>query len=132
MRILLMLLGLGCANLASGQEGAAIKVDKDARTVSISCKVAPRKLPNLSEVYPLEAIATFPAPKGQKAHETVVVFDVKPSDVHRALESLGLKPGKPAKGEEAVASGPSLALFLELPLAGGTTRRVPIEKALVD
>lgn len=119
--------------IVRGQDSpAGIKVDKDARTVTIACKVAPRKLPNLSEIYPLEVVATYPAPKGQKAHETVVVFDVKPSEVHKALEGLGLKPGKPAKGGEGVAEGPALAVFLELPVAGGATRRVPIEKAIVD
>src|SRR5215207_11155499 len=34
----------------------AIKVDKEKKSVSIPCKVAPRKLPDLSEVYPLEVI----------------------------------------------------------------------------
>lgn len=110
----------------------AIKVNAEAREVTISCKIAPRKLPNLNEIYPLEVIATHPSPKGQKAHETVVVFDIKPSEVHKALESLGLKAGKPAKGEEGAAVGPAVAVFLELPLAGGATRRVPIEKTLVD
>ncbi|MBC8115551.1 MAG: hypothetical protein H7062_14295, partial [Candidatus Saccharimonas sp.] len=73
-----------------------------------------------------------PAPKGQKAHETVVTFDAKPSDIHKAVESLGLKPGKPAKGEGAAAVGPEVKIFLDLPGAGGLTKRLPIEKALVD
>ena len=129
---ILMLLALACAIAARAGEPSPIKIDKKTRTVSIACKVAPRKLPKLSEVYPLEVIATLPAPKGQKAHETVVVFDVQPSKVHKALESLGLKPGKPARGEKGVASGPPLAVFLELPLSGGTKRRVAIEKVLLD
>src|SRR6266545_2524408 len=66
-----------------GKEKAAeaITVDKDKKTITVACKIAPRKLPNLSEIYPIEVIATLPAPKGQKAHETVVTFDAKPSDV---------------------------------------------------
>ncbi len=110
----------------------AIQVDKDKKTVTIACKIAPRKLPNLTEVYPIEVIASLPSPKGQKAHETIVTFDAKPSDIHQALESLGLKPGKPAKGEGAEATGPEVKIFLDLPGAGGLSKRLPIEKALVD
>jgi len=72
-------------------------VDAAKKSVSIDAKVAPRKLPQLAEVYPIEVIACFAHPKGQKAHETVVTIEAKPSDVHKALESVGLKPGKPAK-----------------------------------
>jgi hypothetical protein len=113
-------------------EASTIQVDKDKKTVTIGCKIAVRKLPNLSEIYPIEVIASLPAPKGQKAHETVVSFDAKPSDIHKAVESLGLKPGKPAKGEGAVPTGPEVKIFLDLPGAGGLTKRLPIEKALVD
>jgi len=123
---------LTMASMAFAQAPAGIVVDKEKKTVTVPCKIAPRKLPNLSEIYPLEVIATYPAPKGQKAHETIVNFDVKPSDVHKALESLGLKPGKPAKGEGQEASGPEVKLSLELPGPGGVTRRVPFEKLLVD
>src|SRR5262245_66638349 len=75
----------------------AIAVDKDKKTITVPCKIAPRKLPNLNEIYPIEVIACWPAPKGQKAHETVVVYDAKPSEIHKAVESLGLKAGKPAR-----------------------------------
>ncbi len=108
-----------------------LDIDKTARTVSITCVIAPRKLPHLNEVYPIEVIATYP--NGQKAHETVVVFaGIKPSDVHKALESLGLKPGKPAKGEGAVAAGPEVRLSLEIPGKDGKPQRLPLEAALVD
>lgn len=118
--------------LAQDKPAEAIQIDKEKKTVTIACKIAPRKLPNLSEVYPIEVIASLPSPKGQKAHETVVTFDAKPSDIHKALESLGLKAGKPAKGEGASAEGPEVKLFLDLPGAGGLNKRLPIEKALVD
>lgn len=117
---------------AQDKPAEAIQVDKQSKTVTIACKVAPRKLPNLSEIYPIEVVASLAAPKGQKAHETVVTFDAKPSDIHKALEGLGLKAGKPAKGEGAAAAGPEVKIFLELPGAGGLTRRIPIEKALMD
>jgi hypothetical protein len=109
-----------------------IVVDKEKKTITIPCKIAPRKLPKLTEIYPIEVIATYPAPRGQKAHETVVTFEVKPSDVHKALQSLGLKPGKPAKGEDATPEGPEVKISFELPGPGGTPRRVPVERTLVD
>jgi hypothetical protein len=122
----------GASARAADKAPEPLSVDKEKKTVSIACKIAPRKLPNLAEIYPIEVIASHPAPKGQKAHETVVTFDVKPSDIHKALESLGLKAGKPAKGEGAAASGPEVKVFLELPSAEGVAKRIPIEKALVD
>jgi hypothetical protein len=107
-----------------------IVVDSAKRTVSIPAKVAPRKV--LDQVYPIELVAGWPHPKGKKAHEIVVSIDVNPSEVHQALESLGLKPGKPAKGEGAKAEGPVVNVFIEVPDASGGTRRQPLEKILWD
>src|SRR5262249_25778804 len=103
-------------------------------TVSLDAKVAPRKLEYLKgEVYPIEVIACWPHPKGQKAHETVVTIDAKPSDVHKALEELGLKPGVPVVGEsDKLPQGPKVNIFLEIPGLDGKAKRVPIEKTLVD
>jgi hypothetical protein len=118
---------------AADKEPAGITVDKTARTVTIDCKVAPRKLERYKEIYPIEVIACYPDPKGRKAHETVVTFNVKPSDVHKALESLGLKPGKPAMGKGMTPMGPEVLLFLDLPAeGGGKAKRVPIEETLVE
>jgi hypothetical protein len=109
-----------------------VVIDKDKKTVTVTCAIAPRKLPNLNEIYPIEVIACYPAPQGQKAHETVVTFkDVKPSDVHRALELLGLKAGKPARGEDQKAEGPELKLYLEFTGADGKTQKVDISKSMV-
>jgi hypothetical protein len=118
-----------------------ITVDKDKKTILIPCTVAPRKLPHLDKTYPIEVIATnaYRQPKGsdvrgQKAHETVVVIDdkIKPSDVHKALEQFGLKPGKPAIGEGTKAEGPEVRVFLEVPGADGNPQKLPIEKTLTD
>lgn len=121
--------------VAATSFGGEVKVDKEKRTVTIPCQVAPRKLPDLSETYPLEVVCTVArlpdGKRAQKAHETVVVADVKPSDVQKALESLGLKPGKPAKGEGAKAEGPELELFLEV-TKNGSAERHNIEKLMVD
>jgi hypothetical protein len=113
---------------------AAVKVDKTARTVTLPCVVAPRKLPQLNAVYPIEVIATYPTPDGQKAHETVVTFakDIRPGDIHAALQQLGLKPGKPAHGEGETAEGPVLRIYLELPGRDGKARCVPVEQLLTD
>jgi hypothetical protein len=116
---------------ATGAE-PTMTVDKDTKTITIPAKIAPRKLEYLSEIYPIEVVATLPHPKGKKAHETVVNFTVTPSDVHKALESFGLKAGKPAVGEGAVATGPEVKVTLEIPTADGGTQTVPIEKTLVD
>lgn len=107
-------------------------VDKDKRTVTISAKVAPRKLPNLEMVYPLELVAGWGAPKGKKAHEIIVAIDFNPSIVHKGLESLGLKPGKPAKGENAKAEGPVVNVFFEVTGADGIAKRLTLDKVLID
>ena len=75
---------------------AKITVDQVKKTITIPARISPRKMAYLKDVYPLEVIACWPHPLGQKAHETVVNFDAKPSDIHNALVSLGLKPGRPA------------------------------------
>jgi hypothetical protein len=127
--LVLLLLGL-CASAASAQ---GITVDKEKKTIIVPAKVAPRKIddPAYKEIYPIEVIATFPFPKGKKAHETVVTFDIKPSDVHKALVGLGLKPGKPAKTAEDKQSGPEVKLFIET-VPGKPGSRVPVEKLLKD
>jgi hypothetical protein len=112
-----------------------VRVDKDKGTVAIDCKIAPRKMEDpkfQGIIYPVEVIACWPYPKGQKAHETVVTIDCKPSEVHKALETLGLKAGKPTMGDTKDPSvGPEVNVYLLLPSADGRQRRVPIEKALV-
>ena len=111
-----------------------LTVDRDKKAVVIPAKVAPRKLPHLAEVYPIEVIATYPFREGKKgkAHETVVVTEVKPSDVQKALESLGLKPGKPAKGEGTKADGPDVNVYIDVPQPGGAAKRLTLDKVLLD
>jgi hypothetical protein len=128
----LAILTLIAAFFLAADAPKGIVVDKEKKTVTISAVVAPRKLPTLDQIYPIEVIACWAHPKGQKAHETVVNFDVKPSEVHEALVSLGLKPGKPAVGAEQKAEGPELAVYLEIPTAGGESKRVPIERTMLD
>jgi hypothetical protein len=109
-----------------------VTADPAKKEVRVPCKIAPRKLPNLPEVYPIEVIATLPAPKGQKAHETIVTIDAMPSAVYKALESLGLKAGKPGRGEDPCA-GPEMEVLLDLPAHGGLpARTVRIESVLLE
>jgi hypothetical protein len=116
-------------------KGSGIKVDKEKGTVTIDAKIAPRKLPIKElegKIMPIEVIACWPYPKGQKAHETVVTIDVLPSDVHKALTDLGIKPGKPLMGEsKQPPQGPDVKVYLEVPDVGGT-RKISIDKTLVD
>src|SRR5262249_52588660 len=125
--------GLGVC--AEDKPPAGIVVDKDKRTVTIDAKIAPRKIndPRYKEIYPIEVIACWPFPQGQKAHETVVTVDVKPSAVHKALEDLGLRAGKPVVGQvKKQAEGPEVAIFLAFKGEDGQEKKVPIEKTLVD
>jgi hypothetical protein len=125
----------GLCALADEKTPAGIVVDKDKRTVTIDAKIAPRKIddPRYKEIYPIEVIACWPFPKGQKAHETVVTIDVKPSAVHKALEGLGLKAGKPVVGQtKKSAEGPEVSIYLALKGEDGQEKKLPIEKTLVD
>ncbi|HWE04607.1 MAG TPA: FG-GAP-like repeat-containing protein [Tepidisphaeraceae bacterium] len=119
--------GAGVANAS-----AKIVIDKIKKTITIPARIAPRKLSYLKEIYPLEVVACWPHPRGQKAHETVVNFDAMPSDIHNALLSMGLKPGHPARGEGQAAVGPEVDITLVIPGLDGKPRAVPLEKAMVE
>lgn len=117
------------------KETKGVVVDKAKRTVTIDAKIAPRKIddPRYKEIYPVEVIACWAFPRGKKAHETVVTIEAKPSAVHKALESLGVKAGAPAPpGETTQATGPTVKIYIDVPAAGGRMRRIPVEKTLVD
>lgn len=121
------------AGAANQPAAPGVTVDAGKKAVIIDAKIAPRKLDYLDQIYPIEVIACWPHPKGKKAHETVVTIDARPSDVAKALESLGLKPGKPVMGDgPEKAAGPALNVYLDLPQPGGTFKRVPIERTMID
>ncbi|HMC64262.1 MAG TPA: YdjY domain-containing protein [Gemmataceae bacterium] len=119
----------------AADKDTGVRLDKEKRTVTIDAKIAPRKLDDPKfegKTWPVEVVACWAYPKGQKAHETVVSIDCKPSDVHKAIESLGLKPGKPAKAEGQVPEGPEVKIYLEIPGDDGRGRRVPLERTMID
>jgi hypothetical protein len=124
-------LGLGpAADAPADKSSAKIVVDKEKRTITVPAKVAPRKIddPRYKEIYPIEVIATFPFPHGKKSHETVVTIEAKPSEVHKALEGFGLKPGKPARTLTDKQTGPEVKIAIGI----GKTKPVPVERFLVD
>lgn len=131
----LALLVIFCSATLAEDPPKGVVVDKDKGTVTVDAKMAPRKLEDpkfKGEQWPLEVLACWGYPKGEKAHETVVTIDdVKPSDVHKGLESLGLKPGKPGRGE-AKAEGPEVNVYLEFAGPDDQPKRLPIEKCLSD
>jgi len=119
------------SNFVDGWNPDAMIIDKPNKRIIIQCRVAKRKLPNLDQQYPIEVIATYPAPRAQKAHETVLTFTgIRPSDVHRGLIELGLKPGRPAVGENAKAEGPELKIWVEFP-GPGKAQAISLEQLLV-
>jgi hypothetical protein len=133
--LLLVTVLLAVPNSASeaGKDKSGVTVDKDKRLVIIDAKIAPRKLEHLKDIYPLEVVACWPHPKGKKAHETVVTIEAKPSEVHKALVDLGLKPGTPVMGEsEHEPKGPAIKVFLEFPGPDGEMKKVSIDKTMVD
>lgn len=139
--VLTLLVSLGGSALAAEVKlPDSIKVDKEKKTVTVDAKVAPRKLPHLEQSYPIEVIACWgymkdakPGEKnGKKSHETIVTIDVMPSDVFAAMEQLGLKPGKPAVGENAKAEGPDVNIYIDVPQGDGPAKRYPLDKILVD
>lgn len=128
----LFLLALVTVSARAADKKTGVTADKEKKAVAIDAKIAPRKLEHLTEVYPIELIAGWPHPKGKKAHETVVTIEALPSDVHQALVEVGLKPGKPAKGEGAEAVGPDVTVAIEVPAGDGPAKRLTPDKFLVD
>jgi hypothetical protein len=114
------------------KKDAGVSVDKAKRLIKIDAKIAPRKIPKLDKIYPIEVIACWPHPRGQKAHETVVVIEAKPSAVHKAIESFGLKPGTPVMGGKDQPKGPRINVYLEVPGVGDEVKKITMDKALID
>lgn len=133
---LLTLVGLATAE----EKKSGVTVDVKKKSVSVEARVAPRKLEHLKgEVYPIELIASWGHPRGKKAHETVVTIEADPSEVHKGLERVGLKPGKPARGAavkegapDPKAEGPEVNVFIEVPDGAGGAKRLSLDKVLMD
>ena len=128
------------ARASAEDDKSGVTVDATAKTVTVAAKVAPRKLEHLKgEVYPIELIASWGHPRGKKAHETVLTIDANPSAVHKGLEQIGLKAGKPALGSAPKdgapypkAEGAEVEVFVEVPDGAGGTKRLTLDKILMD
>jgi hypothetical protein len=135
----LALLGL-VGRSAAEDKKSGVTVDAAKRTVTVAARVAPRKLEHLKgEVYPIELIACWAHPKGKKAHETVVTVEADPSAVHKGLEEIGLKAGKPARGAarkegdpDPKGEGPEVNVYFEVPDGAGGVKRLSMDKVLMD
>lgn len=118
-------------------DGAAgVTVDKEHKTVTVEAVIAPREVlkdgSGKFQIYPIEVFACHSKEGGgQKAHETVLNVSVKASEVHKAIESLGLKPGKPGFVGRNKAQGPEIKMFIEWD-DGGKAKRIPAEDSVVD
>src|SRR5260370_15936888 len=132
---LTLLLFTAVAGPAADPADGTVVVDRARRLVIIDAKIAPRKIddPRYKEIYPIEVVACYPFPRGQKAHETVVTIEAKPSEVHKGLEALGIKPGAPVVGEaKDPPIGPGVKIILDFPGPDGATKRGPNERTMVE
>jgi hypothetical protein len=126
-------LGVALSGLSTAQTGGAgFTVDKAGKAVIVDAEIAPRRLPDLPQVYPIEVFATHTKKAGaQKSHETLLLVTAKPSEVHKALESLGLKAGKAGLKGRNKAAGAAVEMFIEWE-AGGKKHSLSAEEAIVD
>ena len=107
-----------------------IFIDRKNSRVVVDVEIAPRKLPHLKQVYPVEVMVA--GAEGKKAHETVLVSVASPFQVHRALEKLGLKAGQPGIGDKRPATGPEVRIWIEYPGRSGLNKKVDLASAVVD
>ena len=115
-----------------GGPGTGLVVNREKRTVTVACAIAPRKLPNLAAVYPIEVAATYPAPRPEGPRDGGGLRERPAQRRPQGPRGPCLKPGEPARGEEGKASGPELRLFLEFKDPEGKDQRIPLEKAVVN
>jgi len=116
---------------ASGTGGrGGILVDKKNSRVIVEAEIAPRKLPHLKQIYPVEVMVA--GAEGKKAHETVLTSEVSPRQVHRALEELGLKAGRPGLADKRPPVGPEVRLWIEYPGRSGLSKKVDLASAVID
>ena len=61
-----------------------------------------------------------------------MTIDVKPSYIHKCLVDLGLKPGVPVMGGKDEPKGPEVNVYIEVPDGAGGTKKLTMDKVLVD
>ena len=118
------------ASVKEADADRGIFVDRKNSRVVVDIEIAPRKLPHLKQVYPVEVMVT--GAQGKKAHETVLLSAASPLQVHRALEKLGLKAGEPGIGDKSPPRGPEVRIWIEYPGRLGLNKKVDLASAVVD
>lgn len=118
-----------CLGGASTRQGGIV-IDKKNSRLIVDVEIAPRKLPHLKQIYPIEVMVT--GSEGKKAHETVLISKVSPRRVHRALEQLGLKAGRPGIADKRPPVGPEVRIWIEYPGRSGLSKKVDLASAVVD
>ncbi len=111
-----------------------IKTDKDKREVRVAAETTKRTTPQ-GKAWPIEV---FLCVERGKMHETVFHTSAKPSELHKALESIGLKKGEPAlpaesteNGKYVEPKGDKVDVFVEWTNTDGKMRREPWNKMVV-
>lgn len=71
----------------------------------------------------------FACPRGTKEHESIVAVDAAPSLIHKALESLGAKPGSPVvfAPEYKAASGVTVKVMVVFVDKAGKRQSIPAQ-----
>ena len=118
------------ARRQDGDDRRGIFIDREKSRVVVDVEIAPRKLPHLKQIYPIEVMVT--GAQGKKVHETVLLSGASPLQVHRALEKLGLKAGRPGIGDKSPPTGPEVRIWLEFPGRFGLSKKVDLASAVVD
>src|SRR5262245_37510544 len=106
--VLLHLSALALAARAAGGEEIKVEVDAKAGTVALPAVVAKQGIYDVLK----GAIEYALVSKGGKEYETLFTTEVPPEEIHRALEKLGLKPGRPAR-EAALPEGYPMKVLVE-------------------
>jgi hypothetical protein len=132
------LIAVGAAWMCVGALGADDAPAPDFKRPGVTAHRAPREVriearaTGLAAFEPCEFILI--GPESGHGYEAVAVSLAKPSDVHAALEFIGLTPGRPADSRalQFWPRGPRVAARIERRAADGTLAVFPVEQAVID
>jgi hypothetical protein len=128
--LLVAAIGMGISLCLVGADVPLVKVDQANRTVRVAAEVNLR-VPKAGVLWPIEVVL---CQKGGKMHEAAFFTEAVPSEIHKALVSIGLKPGSPTdddeNGKPIPAKGERVDIFMEWRDVEGKEHREPAEKML--
>ena len=126
----MVLVGCSVAQLFAA-DSPLVQVDREKRVVRVTAE-ATKRVERAGKVWPIEV---FLCGLGGKMHEAVFHTTAKPSEIHKALEAIGLKPGAPAdedeNGKYIAPRGDPVDVFVEWTDEQGKVQRQPSYKMLV-